>query len=141
MVQQLTTKKRACLKRFSLLSLWVLHAALNGQVVPSTEDDTAVEKGKASYYADHFKGSKTASGAIYQPNLLTAAHKTLPFGTLVKVTCRETKKSVIVTINDRGPFSKKRIIDLSRAAFQSIHSIRKGEIHVEVRVLKPMGGN
>ena len=67
--------------------------------------------------------------------MLTAAHKTLPFGTLARVTCQETKKSVIVRINDRGPFTRKRIIDLSKSAFQSINTLRKGEIIVAIEVL------
>lgn len=94
-----------------------------------------VETGKATYYADNLVGKKTASGEPYQPHLLTAAHKTLPFGTLVKVTCPETQKSVVVKINDRGPFVKNRIIDLSKSAFQQIHSLGKGEIEVVIEVV------
>ncbi len=94
-----------------------------------------VQTGKASFYSDYFVGRTTASGEIYMPDLLTAAHKTLPFGTKVKVTCKETSKSVIVIINDRGPYVGKRIIDLSKSAFQAINALRKGIIHVELEIL------
>ncbi|MEM9390958.1 MAG: septal ring lytic transglycosylase RlpA family protein [Bacteroidota bacterium] len=96
----------------------------------------AYEKGKASYYADKFKGKPTASGAKYMPNKLTAAHKKLPFGTVVKVTNLKNGKSVKVTINDRGPFVKGRIIDLSKAAAKKIDLIKDGVVDVEIRVLQ-----
>ncbi len=76
----------------------------------------------ASYYADKFHGKKTASGKIFDMNKLTAAHKTLPFGTKLKVTNQANGKSVIVEVNDRGPFVKSREIDLSKKAFMSIKS-------------------
>lgn len=72
--------------------------------------------GGASWYGPGFHGKKTASGTKFNENAMTAAHKTLPFGTVVKVTDQRTGKSVKVTINDRGPFHKGRIIDLSKAA-------------------------
>lgn len=91
--------------------------------------------GIASYYAKKFQYRKTASGEIYNDNLMTAAHKTLPFGTDVVVTNLNNGKSVKVTINDRGPFIKKRIIDLTRAAFSKIENIDKGIAKVEIRVV------
>ena len=72
--------------------------------------------GGASWYGPGFNGKKTASGQRFNENAMTAAHKTLPFGTVVKVTDQRTGKSIRVTINDRGPFHKGRIIDLSKAA-------------------------
>jgi len=72
--------------------------------------------GGASWYGPGFHGKKTASGQKFNENAMTAAHKTLPFGTVVKVTDQRTGKSVKVTITDRGPFHKGRIIDLSKAA-------------------------
>lgn len=95
----------------------------------------AQEKGKASYYHDKFEGRKTASGEPFRNSELTAAHKKLPFGTRVKVTNPENGKSVVVRINDRGPFSKSRVLDLSRAAFSKIGDIRKGIISVEYEIL------
>lgn len=85
---------------------------------------------KASYYAKSFHGKKTASGQIFRNDLLTCAHKTLPFGTLLKVTNVDNCKSVIVVVNDRGPFIKSRIIDLSMAAFKQIAPIKKGICNV-----------
>ena len=93
---------------------------------------------KASYYHDKFVGRKTANGEIFSNDKLTAAHKTLPFGTRVKVTNLSTDKSVVVTINDRGPFIKGRQIDLSKAAFKEItarNTTRKGILDVKIELL------
>jgi len=95
-----------------------------------------VEYGIASYYADKFQGRPTASGELYDRNQLTAAHKTLPFGTLCRVTNIANKKSVIVRINDRGPFVTGRIIDLSYRAMRLLDGIGAGEIDVMVEVLR-----
>ncbi len=96
-------------------------------------------KGKGSYYADKFEGRKTASGEVYRANKSTAAHKTLPFGTMVKVTNLANNKSVIVRINDRGPFTKGRIIDLSKSAAKKLDGIRAGIIDVKIEVIKSNG--
>jgi rare lipoprotein A len=93
------------------------------------------ETGKASYYADKFQSKKTASGERFDQSAYTAAHKKLPFGTRVKVTNIENGKSVIVRINDRGPFVKGRIIDLSRSAFNRIGNTRAGVIKVKIQVV------
>ncbi len=93
------------------------------------------EIGKASYYADKYQGRKTASGQRYDKNKRTAAHRTLPFGTRVKVTNLANNKSVVVTINDRGPYSKGRIIDLSRSAFSAIGKTSSGVLKVKVETL------
>jgi rare lipoprotein A len=93
------------------------------------------QKGIASYYGYKFHGKKTASGELFDMKELTAAHKTLPFNTLVKVTNLKNKKSVIVRVNDRGPYSPKRIIDVSRAAAEEIEMIQAGLIEVELEVL------
>ncbi len=92
--------------------------------------------GMASYYAMKFQHRKTASGELLNNNSMTAAHKTLPFGTEVKVTNPINGKSVTVKINDRGPFVKGRIIDLTRAAFSQIANLDKGVTKVEIRVVK-----
>jgi rare lipoprotein A len=91
--------------------------------------------GIASYYAQKFQSRKTASGEIFDNNLMTAAHRTLPFGTNVVVKNLNNGKSVQVTINDRGPNVKRRIIDLSRAAFAKIESLKKGVTKVEISVV------
>lgn len=95
------------------------------------------EYGIASYYSDLFHGKPTASGVLYDKAKLTAAHKTLPFGTVVTVTHLENKKSVQVTVNDRGPFISGRIIELSRAAAQQIDLLTEGAARVKVTVSKP----
>ena len=92
--------------------------------------------GYASYYADHFHGRRTASGERYHVRKLTAAHRSLPFGTVVRVKLLESGASVKVRINDRGPFVKGRIIDLSRAAARELGMLRAGVAKVEVTILK-----
>ncbi|MCU0644816.1 MAG: septal ring lytic transglycosylase RlpA family protein [bacterium] len=94
------------------------------------------ETGQASYYANKFKGNKTASGELYDPNKFTAAHRTLPFGTMVRVMNLDNKKIVTVKINDRGPHIKSRIIDLSYAAAEKLDIIRKGIGEVAIEVAK-----
>ncbi|MCK5829051.1 MAG: septal ring lytic transglycosylase RlpA family protein [Methylococcales bacterium] len=100
-----------------------------------TTQSAFAEEGIAAYYSDVFHGRKTASGDIYNKNKLTAAHKTLPYGTKVKVTHLKNDKSVIVTITDRGPFTPKRIIDLSYAAAQTIDLIKPGISMVRLEIL------
>lgn len=87
----------------------------------------------ASYYHDRFTGRRTASGQIFNNKKFTAAHRTLKFGTKVKVTSIVSKKSVIVTVNDRGPFVKGRDIDLSKAAFMKIAPSKYGG-HIKVNL-------
>ena len=82
---------------------------------------TTVFAGNTSYYGSKFHGKRTASGSIFNMHSMTAAHKTLPFGTEVEVTNKKTKQSVIVKITDRGPFIKGRILDLSKAAAGKIN--------------------
>lgn len=93
------------------------------------------QRGIASFYADSLQGNKTASGAIFKQTALTAAHKKLPFGSRVKVTNRNNGKSVVVVINDRGPFVRGRIIDLSKAAFRKIADLKTGVVDVTIEVL------
>lgn len=99
-----------------------------------------VQTGKASYYADKFEGVPTASGEKYRHNKMTAAHKTLPFGTKVKVTNTVNNQSVDVVINDRGPYVEDRIIDLSRAAAEKLGFINQGLADVQLEVLDPGNG-
>ena len=88
------------------------------------------EAGLASVYAYH--GGKTASGERTNPGYLTAAHKTLPFGTMVKVTNKKNGRTVMVRINDRGPFVRGRIIDVSLGAARALHMLKSGVIRVSV---------
>jgi len=95
----------------------------------------AVERGLASWYGEPYHGRRTASGEVYDMHRLTAAHRTLTFGTVVRVTRRDTGAAVEVRINDRGPFVGGRIIDLSYAAARRIGLDVDGVAPVEVRVL------
>jgi len=94
--------------------------------------------GTASWYGPGFHGRKTANGEIFDENALTAAHKTLPFNTYLKITNRMNGKSVVVRINDRGPYIGKRSIDLSRAAAHCLGSTNRGVIPYEAVILKPI---
>jgi rare lipoprotein A len=108
------------------------HGEIQGQEVSGSFRQTGV----ASYYAHEFHGRKTASGERYNMNGLTAAHKTLPFNTRVKVTNLSNDKSVVVRINDRGPFKKGRIIDLSLAAAKKIDLIGPGSAKVRIEIVQ-----
>ena len=93
--------------------------------------------GKASYYGENHHGRKTASGEIFNMYKYTAAHKYLKFGTIIKVTSLETDKSVIVRINDRGPYIKGRDLDLSKTAFFKIAPSRlSGTMKVKIEIIK-----
>jgi rare lipoprotein A len=94
------------------------------------------QKGVASYYAHEFHGRKTANGERYDMHALTAAHKTLPFNTRVKVVNLDNGKSVAVRINDRGPFAKNRIIDLSLGAAKRIGLIGPGSANVKLIIME-----
>ncbi|MBU4538575.1 MAG: septal ring lytic transglycosylase RlpA family protein [Weeksellaceae bacterium] len=89
----------------------------------------------ASFYHDKFNGRKTASGEIFNNGKLTAAHRTLPFGTVIEVTNLRTGKSVEVRINDRGPFHSSRALDLSKAAFDSIGNTSRGTMPIEYEIV------
>lgn len=93
-------------------------------------------EGVASYYADDYHGKQTSNGEVFDMNDLTAAHRTFPFGTKVRVTNLENKKSVLVRVNDRGPFKEGRIIDLSLSAAKELDLIRMGTAKVKLEVLE-----
>ncbi|ASZ10342.1 septal ring lytic transglycosylase RlpA family protein [Chitinophaga pendula] len=95
------------------------------------------QTGKASFYADKFQGRRTANGEIFRQGRKTAAHRTLPFGTKVKVTNLANGRSIKVRINDRGPFVDGRIIDLSKKAARQLGMISTGVAPVEIRYKKP----
>lgn len=92
-------------------------------------------EGVASYYGAELAGNRTASGERFNPNAMTAAHRTLRMGTMVKVTNKSNGRSVVVRINDRGPFTKGRIIDVSRAAAERIAMIRSGTARVKLELV------
>lgn len=93
------------------------------------------QAGLASWYGPGFAGRRTANGEIFDPSQLTAAHRELPFNSLVRVTNDRNGRSVVVRINDRGPFKGARIIDLSRASAEAIEMVGSGVAHVKLEVL------
>ena len=94
------------------------------------------QSGLGSYYADRFAGHATTSGSIYRPNEMTAAHNTLPFGTLIRVTNTRNNRSVEVTVTDRGPHTKGYIVDVSRRAAEQLDIIEAGVVPVLLTVVK-----
>jgi rare lipoprotein A len=109
-------------------------------VVPAQDEESqvfeAIGSGEASYYGKELAGNRTASGERFNPSALTAAHRTLPLGTKLRVTNKANGKSVIVRINDRGPFLKHRIIDVSLKAAQEISMIRSGKAQVTLEIVR-----
>ena len=104
----------------------------------SSTVSTMATSGVASYYHNKFNGRKTASGEVFSNNKLTAAHRTYPFGTYLKVTNVANGKSVVVKVNDRGPFTKGKELDLSRKAFMDItDNPNKGNLQVNIEVVTP----
>lgn len=100
------------------------------------EDLNYVEVGIASWYGDDFHANSTANGEIYDMNKLTAAHRTLPIPSIVKVTNLDNGKSAVLRVNDRGPFAKDRILDVSKRAAQTLGFINQGTAKVKVQLLK-----
>jgi rare lipoprotein A len=119
------------MKNFFLL-LGFSFAALVSQAQTQT--------GKASFYADSFEGSPTASGEKYKASKFTAAHRTLPFGTVLKVTNMANNETVEVTVNDRGPFVEGRVIDLSKAAAEKLGYLNQGVANVKIEVVDAGNG-
>jgi rare lipoprotein A len=118
------------------LRLSVLAALLSFGLTPAHAQNVTTFSGKAAYYDPDYKG-KTTSGEPYDGRKFTAAHKTLPFGTRLRVTDVKTGRSTLVVVNDRGPFTPGRVIDLSLAAAKDIGMIKRGIIAVTVTVLAP----
>ncbi|HEX8609341.1 MAG TPA: septal ring lytic transglycosylase RlpA family protein [Pedobacter sp.] len=107
------------------------------ETAASANSKVSSKIGYATYYARKFEGRRTTSGSRYRGKKLTAAHLTLPFGTIVTVTNPSNGKSVDVVVNDRGPHSKKYMIDLSEAAAKELGFFRKGQSRVEISYLLP----
>jgi rare lipoprotein A len=94
---------------------------------------------QTSYYANKFNGRKTASGEIFNNKKYTAAHRSLPFGTKLRLTNPINGKQTVVTVNDRGPFTKGRTLDISKAAFQEItHHPGNGHLRIKIEIIKPL---
>ncbi len=124
------------MKKFSRIALGMaLAATLSTSIVPASFASTPAITGTASWYGPGFHGRTTANGESYDMYAMTAAHKTLKFGTKVKVTNNENGKSVLVRINDRGPYIGGRVIDLSKSAANAIDMIRPGTAKVTIEVV------
>jgi rare lipoprotein A len=106
------------------------------EILTSSIQKGSVLIGKASYYGKKFHGRKTANGEIFDMYSMTAAHRQLPFNTILEITNKENGKSVQVRINDRGPFKADRIVDLSYQAARKLDMLKKGVVMVEVRIIK-----
>ncbi len=108
------------------------------EVAPTeyTLNESEVLQGTASYYADEFNGRLTANGEVFDMNGLSAAHRFLPFGTVVRVTNMTNKRSIVVRINDRGPFVNEREIDLSLGAAKGLGFVDEGTCPVTIEVLE-----
>jgi rare lipoprotein A len=126
MINFFTAKQLAVI----IASLSLATVCLFGSAIAQTEEGTA------NFYSDKFQGKKTASGAVYDKNKLTASHKTLPYGTKVRVTNLENNKSVVVTINDRMKPGNPVVIDVTRRAAQDLGFAKAGKAKVKVEVEK-----
>lgn len=121
--------------RQTLILLAGIFAFISSPITLASAQSTQEEFGKCGYYADALHGRKTTSGEPYDKTQFTCAHKSLPFGTNLKVTRLDTKKSVIVRVNDRGPFMDGYVVDLSRTAAEKIGLIREGVTKVKIEVV------
>jgi rare lipoprotein A len=124
------------------LGAWLLAGALVGagmsgltQAQGAAAAAGSAESGKLAWYGGKFAGRRTASGQRFNPNALTMAHKTLPFGTKVRVTNTVNQRSVVVTVNDRGPTQPDRIGDVSRAAARELRMTRSGVVDAQLEVV------
>ena len=116
--------------------LFVFLAATGCRLLPFGSAIPGLEEGIASWYGNEYHGRLTASGEVFDQEAMTAAHKQLPFGTVVHVTNLRNYRTVVVRINDRGPFIRGRIIDLSRGAARELHMLRDGIVPVRIEVLE-----
>ena len=124
----------------SALAVLVLSACVHPRTILPPGPAPDIEVGQASWYGSEFHGRPTSSHEIYNMNDMTAAHPTLPFGSYVMVTNLENNRTAVVRINDRGPFIKNRIIDLSYAAARILEIVGPGTARVRVEVLKGYQG-
>lgn len=123
-------------KTFNLLFVVLLSIALYSCSVNKGNANASYQSTTVSYYANKFNGNKTASGEVYKHSKMTAAHKTLAFGTEVEIINVENSKKVVVTVNDRGPLKAGRAFDLSQGAFKKIGNLNDGIIKVKYKVLR-----
>lgn len=123
------------LKKLTVTFIAIILAGCSSQPLVESSSGELIQLGKASFYADKYQGRTTANGERFDQQAATAAHLKLAFGTKVKVTNLANNKSVIVRINDRGPYIRGRIIDLSSSMFKKIADPKVGVIDVQVTVI------
>ncbi|MGP4986295.1 septal ring lytic transglycosylase RlpA family protein [Pseudoalteromonas nigrifaciens] len=123
------------LKKLTVTFIAIILAGCSSQPLVKSSSGELIQLGKASFYADKYQGRTTANGERFDQQAATAAHLKLAFGTKVKVTNLANNKSVIVRINDRGPYIRGRIIDLSSSMFKKIADPKVGVIDVQVTVI------
>lgn len=121
------------------LAAALLFSIFSFDSIESYAGGTRGQVGNASWYGGKFHGRTTANGERFDMNQLTAAHRSLPFGSKVRVTNPATNDSVVVRINDRGPYAGNRVIDLSRAAAKAVQIIDRGVAPVKLEVLRDAG--
>ena len=124
------------IRLISLTTVLILVCLSTKLLAQEPQNNDSVTFGRASYYHDKFVGRKTANGEIFSQEKLTAAHKSLPLGTIVKVTNLKNRKSVVVKINDRLPPKSKRTIDLTKAAARELKMIHSGLAKVSLEIVK-----
>ncbi|AZI31918.1 septal ring lytic transglycosylase RlpA family protein [Kaistella carnis] len=123
-------------KPHNLLFLVLLSIALYSCSANRGNASSSYQSTTVSYYANKFNGNKTASGEVYKHSKMTAAHKSLAFGTKVEIINPENSKKVIVIVNDRGPLKAGRAFDLSQGAFKKIGNLNDGVLKVKYKVMK-----
>ena len=126
-----------------LLTVWLMTTPSGaGSPVDAVTNGAAVanvdESGVASFYARSFEGQKTASGELYRASVASCAHRSHPFGTRLRVTLVKSGRSAVCVVNDRGPFLKKRILDVSRSVAVELGLVRRGVGTVRIEVLPPV---
>jgi rare lipoprotein A len=128
--------------RQPILAIYTFCVLLSIAFLSSSFSNNSFEEyGKAAYYADALHGRKTASGVKYDKKAYTCAHKTLPFGTKLRVTRLDNQLAVIVTVNDRGPFKSGFVVDISRKAAEEINLVKDGIANVKIEVIPTAGTN
>jgi rare lipoprotein A len=140
-VQEKQTKAETTAIRVMTCALLVMLAYGCATTAPPTREEMEPLRGVASWYGEEFSGRTTANGEIFDPTQLTAAHRTLPFGTILDVTNPRTNQTVRVRVNDRGPYIGGRLLDLSYAAAQKINLIDPGIGEVDIKVVKIGSGD
>jgi rare lipoprotein A len=114
----------------AIVSLAFIVPPMTAHADSAAQSGKRIQQGEASWYGPGFHGKRTANGERFDTNAFTAAHRTLPFGTKVRVKNKKTGKSVVVRINDRGPYAHGRVIDLSKASAQAVGITGVGAVEI-----------